>query len=81
MYTEERKQAFNRGTIAITPDQGKQEDRFDATRTPTFWFWKSVAIRQRQERLVAEEEQRVLTITAQVQATYIRTLTGIVRKR
>ncbi|KAF1779839.1 hypothetical protein GQ600_13856 [Phytophthora cactorum] len=32
-------------------------------------------------RLLAEDEHRALTITAQLQATYIRSLCGIVRKR
>ncbi|KAF4032803.1 hypothetical protein GN244_ATG15313 [Phytophthora infestans] len=63
--------------------QTKEDEKtaFDAAQTSGFWFWQANAIQQRQERLLAEDEQRALTVTAQVQATYIRKLSEIVRKR
>ncbi|KAG1691828.1 hypothetical protein DVH05_026203 [Phytophthora capsici] len=53
--------------------------RFNAAQTPTFWFWKAVAIQQRHERSLAEEERRALTVSAHTQATYIRTLATVMR--
>ncbi|KAF1787533.1 hypothetical protein GQ600_5228 [Phytophthora cactorum] len=73
--------ALNEELSRVRQLQEKEEATFDAAQTPTFWLWKSVATRQRRVRLLAEDEHRALTITAQLQATYIRSLCGIVRKR
>ncbi|ETK81651.1 hypothetical protein L915_12868, partial [Phytophthora nicotianae] len=54
---------------------------FNAAQTANFWLWKSVAMQQRHERALAEEEQRELTVTAQIQATYIRILNEIIQKQ
>ncbi|ETL88124.1 hypothetical protein F441_13291 [Phytophthora nicotianae CJ01A1] len=59
----------------------KEKAMFDAAQTPIFWFWRSVASRLRRERLQAEEEQRALMISVQVQTAYIRNLRGVIRKR
>ncbi|KAG7394889.1 hypothetical protein PHYBOEH_004513 [Phytophthora boehmeriae] len=55
--------------------------KLEMTRLPSYFMWKAIAMRQLDERLLAEEEQRHLVRTMNAQAIYIQALSAATDKR
>ncbi|KAJ8523978.1 hypothetical protein ON010_g17140 [Phytophthora cinnamomi] len=60
-----------------TAAPAKEKERLEASRSPSFHFWRSVAHRQLEERRLAEAEQRQLNAAVNTQTTYIDILSNI----
>ncbi|KAJ8537331.1 hypothetical protein ON010_g13266 [Phytophthora cinnamomi] len=54
--------------------------RFEASRSPAYLLWKSLAAQRQDERLLAEAQQQELTAAVGAQAVYINALEGILQK-
>ncbi|ETP11157.1 hypothetical protein F441_13300 [Phytophthora nicotianae CJ01A1] len=67
--------------VQLAKRKKEEKDQFDKSQPTSYFMWKSIALRQREERSLAEAKQRELTAAVKMQATYIETLRGVVRKR
>ncbi|KAJ8554989.1 hypothetical protein ON010_g9495 [Phytophthora cinnamomi] len=68
---------LNDKLLRLKQTQAKEKEGLQASRSASFYFWKSVALRQLEERRLIEAEQRQLIAAVNTQTTYIDILSNI----